>query len=345
MNDQSSISKHKTRNIKQELQNKERNQTVNIMKNANQQNRLLAAAASVALAFGASNAHAWLGGFEPADGYQPFLNMVQNYNAGHYGPNSGYGGAAAAITPNTDFWKALQGGTFSGGGVSYATGHQNLDRTYINTGAGSANDQSLQLTTNHVGWSGPALEYTYNIDAPDLGGVAPSSTGNDTVNMSLWYRAALNGTDNYGFVPEGYFGDAIEVRDSASNTGVKIGITQRATGDKLTYWNGSSLFESTIPAPEYKFDRIDLTVNVANDTFSLDYFQFNTSTMFNLVVNQPLMSAMNDFSVLDFRTSPGINNEKHFGMNIDDVHMRVVPEPASMSLLAASSLALFRRRR
>jgi len=40
----------------------------------------------------ASNAPAWLGGFEPADGYQPFLNMVQNYNAGQYGPNGGYGG-------------------------------------------------------------------------------------------------------------------------------------------------------------------------------------------------------------------------------------------------------------
>src|SRR5437762_10094821 len=50
---------------------------------------LAAAAAGTLLC--TSNAHAWLGGFENNDGYQPFLNMVQNYNAGHYGPNSGYG--------------------------------------------------------------------------------------------------------------------------------------------------------------------------------------------------------------------------------------------------------------
>ena len=81
-----------------------------------------------------SNAHAWLGGFENNDGYQPFLNMVQNYNAGHYGPNSGYGGGPVAITPNTDFWTAIQGGFGSGSNISYVTGHQNYDRTYVNSG-------------------------------------------------------------------------------------------------------------------------------------------------------------------------------------------------------------------
>lgn len=314
------------------------------MNRTNLRNRLLVAAASVTLTLSAPNAHAWLGGFEPADGYQPFLNMVQNYNAGHYGPNSGYGGGPSPITPNTDFWTAVQGGFFSGGQVSYATGHQFLDRSWVNSGLGNQNDQSLQLTTCHLGWNQPALQYQYTIDAPDLGGTPPLSTGNTVVDLSFWYRAALNGQDTLGGVTEGYFGNAIEIRDSSNNVGLRIGITQRTTGDKLTYWNGSTLFESTIPAPEFKFDRWDIRVDTSNDTFSLDYFQFSTSTTFNLVVNQPLQTPLNDVSLLDFRTSPGIGNDKHFGMNIDDVHFRVVPEPGTVGVIALAATGLLLRR-
>jgi len=304
--------------------------------------RSLGFAAGIAAA--ASSAHAYLGGFEQNDGYQPFLNMVQNYNAGHYGPNSGYGGGPVSITPNTDFWTAVSGGVFSNNSVSYATGHQNLDRQWVNSSIGSASNQSLQLTTCHLGWTGPALEYTYNIDAPDLGGVAPSTTGGATVKMSFWYRAALNGPDTFGQVPNGYFGDAVEIRDSGNNVGIKLGITQRATGDKLTFWNGSSLFESALPAPEFKFDRFDLTINLLNDTFSMDYYQFNTNTLSTLVTSQPLMTAMNDISQLDFRTSPGVGNDKHFGMNVDDFAFSV-PEPSTVGVLGIAAASLLMRRR
>jgi hypothetical protein len=299
---------------------------------------------AAAVAAAATNAHAWLGGFEQADGYQPFLNMVQNYNAGHYGPNSGYGGGPVSITPNTDFWVAIAGGNFSNNSVSYATGHQNLDRQWVNSSIGSASNQSLQLTTCHLGWTGPALEYTYNVDAPDLGGVNPLTTGGATVKMSFWYRAALNGPDTFGQVPNGYFGDAVEIRDSSNNVGIKLGITQRATGDKLTFWNGSSLFESTIPAPEFKFDRFDLTINLLNDTFSMDYYQFNTNTLSTLVTSQPLMTSMNDLSQLDFRTSPGVGNDKHFGMNVDDFAF-TVPEPSTIGALGIVAASLLMRRR
>ena len=292
-----------------------------------------------------NNAHAWLGGFEQADGYQPFLNMVQNYNAGHYGPNSGYGGGPVAITPNTDFWTAVQGGFFSGGAVSYATGHQNLDRLWWNNNIGSPNNQALQLTTNHTGWGGPALEYTYNVDTPDLGGVAPSATAGQKVSISFWWMGNLQGFDTSGQVPEGYFGDAIQFRDSANNVGFQVGMTQRAAGDHVTFWNGSTMFESTIPAPASKYDRWDITLDLANNTVSANYFEFLPNTLTPVLTNVPLMSAMSNFSSMDFRTSPGVTNEKYFGLRVDDFTMHTtVPEPTTIGALGVVAAAIAMRR-
>ena len=287
-----------------------------------------------------SNAHAWLGGFEPADGYQPFLNHVNVYNAGHYGPNSGYGGGPTSITPNTDFWRAIAGGF----GSSYGTGHQFLDRSWVNNGVGSRNDLALQLTTGHQGWTGPALNYQYDVDAPDLGGVSPSSTGGTKVNFSFWWKGHLQGADGLGFVPEGYLGHTVQMRDSGGNIGFQVGMTQRVTGDKVTFWNGSTMFESTLAAPASKYDRWDITLDLANNTVSADYFQFFGSVLTSVVTNQPMMNVMSDFTTLDFKTSPGITNEKGHGLCIDDVHMSVVPEPTTIAALGLGAAALVMRR-
>lgn len=297
------------------------------------------------LALSSGNAQASLGGFESGDGYLPFLNMVQNYNAGHYGVNNGYGGSSAAITPNTDFWTAVNGGFFSGNSVSYATGHQNLDRQWWNNGIGNANNQALQLTTNHQGWGGPALEYTYKVDAPDLGGVAPPATAGQVVNVSFWWMGNLQGADNFGFVPEGYFGDAVQFRDSSNNVGFQVGMTQRITGDKVTFWNGSTMFESTIPAPAGKYDRWDITLDLANNTVSADYYQFFPNTLTTVVSNAPLMTPMSNFTSLDFRTSDGVTNEKFFGLRVDDFVMHsTVPEPTTMAAIGLIGAALLMRR-
>jgi hypothetical protein len=303
----------------------------------------LVAAGTLALSPG--NAHAWLGGFEQADGYQPFLNMVQNYNAGHYGPNSGYGGGPVAITPNTDFWTAVQGGFFSGGNVSYATGHQNYDRLWLNNAIGSTNNQCLQLTTHHTGWGGPALEYTYNVDTPDLGGVAPAATAGQKVTISFWWLGHLQGADSSGGVLENYFGHAIQFRDSSNAVGFQVGMTQHTTGDKVTFWNGSSLFESTIPAPSSKYDRWDITLDLAAQTVSADYYEFLPNTTTTVLTNVPLMTTMSNFSSMDMRTSPGVTNEKFFGLRLDDFVMHsTVPEPATFAAVGLASAALMMRR-
>jgi hypothetical protein len=300
------------------------------------------------LAAVSSNAHAYLGGFENADGYLNFLNMVQNYNAGHYGPNSGYGGAANAITPNTDFWTAVQGGFFSGGSVSYTTGHGGYDRVFVNSNgvSGSSQDQGLVATTGHQGWGGPALQYTYDYDAPDFGGVNPATTGGSIVDISFWWRTHLAGAEVMGGVPENAYGNRIQFKDSANNVGLEVGITQHVTGDRVTLWNGATLFETTLAAPAFKYDRWDIKIDVANDTFSADYYQFLTNTTTTLATNQPLMAALGDLTSMDLQTSPGIQNDKGHGLNLDDFNVSVqVPEPSSIGALAVAAAAVLMRRR
>ncbi len=277
----------------------------------------LLAAAGAMLLSAASSAH--LGGFEAADGYAPFLNMVQNYNAGQYGANScNTGGVQMPIAPNSGSWEALSGGFSSGGSISYATGHFARDRTYTNTGgsSGSFNDQGLVLTTGHEGWNGPPLKYKYNLEACDLDGCEPADTGNTTVSVSFWVCWQLAGPEIGGQLPDGYYGDEIEFLDSTGNVGFKVGLTQRASGDKVTYWNGTSLFESAMVGASSRYDRWEVTLDLAADTVTAVFTPFSTGVPVTVVSNVAMMSAMSDFSAMTFRTSPGVNNQKL--MSIDD---------------------------
>ncbi|MBX3351877.1 MAG: hypothetical protein KF684_03000 [Phycisphaeraceae bacterium] len=278
--------------------------------------RATSLAALALLASAASHAH--LGGFEAADGYAPFLNMVQNYNAGQYGTVCGLGGSQTPITPNTGLWEALAGGFFSGGSVSYATGHSWYDRTWVNSGgtSGAASDQALVLTTGHEGWGGPALKYKYTLDSCDLNGCDPADTAGRIVKVSFWVCAQLAGPELGGQIPNGYFGDEIAFLDSSGNIGFMLGLTQRATGDRVTYWNGSSMFESTIVAANNRYDRWDITLDTGANTISADYYSFIANNTTTVLTNVPMMANMNDFAAMTFRTSPGENNWKL--MSVDD---------------------------
>jgi hypothetical protein len=306
-----------------------------------------AMAAPLAVCTGAS--YGWLGSFEAADGYQPFLNMVQQYNAGQHGASSGYVAMSPVpIVANSGLWTAINGGFSSGGGISYATGHQFFDRTYVNTlgASGAQSDQGLVLTTGHEGWAGPALKYKYNVDAPDLGGVAPSSTGGRTIKVSFWNRGQLAGAEVGGQVPDGYFGNEVALQDSGGNVGFKLGLTQRASGDTITYWNGSTLLESSIVGSSSLYDRWDVTLDLAAGTFSASYFNFPTSTLYPFVTSAPLMSGMTDFTGLEFRSSPGTNNSKLWA--VDDFSFVVRPIPGAPTVLAMLPGVIFaakRRRR
>lgn len=306
--------------------------------------RTLLASAGAVLTLSGS-AHAWLGGFEAADGYQPFLNMVQHYNAGQYGPNGGYGGGPTVIPPNTGLWKAINGGFFDpSGNVSYATGHQYLDRTWVNSsgGSGSASDLALVYTTAHMGAGGGALKYSYNFDAPDFQGVSPAATGSSVIQISFWNYGEIWGTDAGGLAPNGYYGNEINFGDGAGNLAFSLGLTQRPGGDHITYWNGSSIFESALLPTAGKYDRWDLSFDLVNDTVSATFFQFGTSTTFNLLTNVPMMNPINSLEMMTIRSSEGLFNGKYAA--IDDFKI-FVPTPGAAGLLGVAGLAALRRKR
>lgn len=300
--------------------------------------------ASVLLAAGAitSPAHAWLGGFEPVDGYQGFLNQVQIYNAGQYGPNSGYMAMSpSAITPNTGLWTAISGGS----GLAYATGHSFFDRQFVNSGLGSPNDQGLVITTHDQGWGGPAQRYKYSVDSQDLGGVSPPSTAGTKVTVSFWTKGGLPG-DPAGVngVPLGYFGNSVEFADSSGNIGFRVGLTYTSGGNAVTFWNGSSMFVSPLVHFGSKYDQWTVTLDLATQTVSADYFNFALNTTTNAVSGVPLMTPMSDYSTMYFQSSPGVNNQKNWA--VDDFAFRAVPAPsAAAGLIALGGVVLRRRRR
>lgn len=302
---------------------------------------LLVSVAGLAVAAASTPARAWLGGFEPADGYQGFLNQVQIYNAGQYGVNSGYvAPSPVAITPGSGLWTAISGGT----GLAYATGHFALDRQYQNSGIGTINDQGLVITTHDQGWGGPAQRYKYNVDSQDLNGVPPPSTAGQKIRMSYWSRGGLPG-DPTGVngVPYGYFGNSVEFADSSGNIGFRVGLTHRAGGNIVTYWNGSSMFESSLIHFGSKFDRWDVTLDLGTQQVTASYFNFILGTTTPVIANVPLMTPMSNFSSMFFQSSSGVTNAKQWA--VDDFTFFTVPAPSAAGVLGLGGLAALRRRR
>lgn len=279
-----------------------------------------------------STTNASLMGFEQSQGYGPFLNRVETYAAGTLPYN------LTTIPTNSGQWKRTD--PTVGGDISYATGHQNFDRTFRNGPGGNSSDQGLVLTTNDKGWSGPALKYTYDLDTQDLG-VNPLSTGASVVDFSFWWCAQLFGSEFPGAqTPEGYFGNEISFLDSDGNIGFQLGLTQRGSSDKVTYWDGNGpgndLFESSIVAASHKFDRWDISLDLKNNKFSADYFSFGTNTLHALATNASMMGNMNNFTGLSFRTSPGVENLKLLALDDFSFSVTSVPEPATITLITCA---------
>ena len=285
-------------------------------------------------------AEAYLGEFEGADGYGSFLNEVSTTNAGAHGANAG-GGSLATIPVNSGLWVKLQGPVYptpgTAGGVAYATGHQNLDRTNPGT-----SDQALVITTNADGWGGAPQEYAYSVDTYDLGGANPLSVGSDTIDISFWSCAQIVGSsDPASGLGPGTIGDTISFYDSSGNLGFSVGYRQPGTTTDYAATNVGSWVQSAVAVNPSTYHRWDITLDLLNDTVSIDIFEGATLT--TLVSGAPLINNMNNFTEMRFASTPGVNNAKIWSLDDFGMSVRPVPEPATLGLMALGGAAFLSR--
>ncbi len=279
-------------------------------------------------------ANAYLGGFEPVDGYEDFLNDVATYNAGQYGTNAG-GGTYVNIPDNTGLWTKLQGPLWptpgTAGGSAYATGHFGRDRT--NPGS---SDLGLVITTNADGWGGGPQEYSYTLDNFDLGGVSPASTGGDVVQVSFWSCARIFGTGEGGGLGAGTIGDTVSFYDSSGNLGAEVGYRQPGTTTDFAATNVGSWVQSTVSVNPNTYHRWDVTLDLNLQTVSIDIFEAGTLT--NLVSSAPLINPMSNLTELRFESTAGVNNAKIWSLDDFEMGVRVVPEPSTTLLVLLGSV-------
>ena len=213
--------------------------------------------------------HAYLGGFEQADGYvfastgyynpPAFDNWVDvvDYNAGQWGPNAGGGPLPVEIPVNSGLWSYnSQAGSF------YAT--QALRATWMGpaplysatTPAAQAASVATYVIGNHFNGrfgttalamrdavsAGP-LSYDYKLDSFDYGGTTPSTVTSGTVKTNFYFQP--NPPDNITAVvqnsngtvsivsPEKFY---MSFTDSTGNIGFQWGYAH----DNTVIWRAGS---------------------------------------------------------------------------------------------------------
>jgi hypothetical protein len=340
-------------------------------------NRSLKLVTFFAAVCAAAPVQAYLGGFEPADGYtiigvpQSGSNPVSQYidvtyyNAGQNGPNAG-GGAMTALAPDAGLWDLLtEPGAFfrnSATRTFYTSGAPPYNAfpsfsgddvpAYIigNHSPGYLSPSALALR-NETPFSGPPIggpmEYDYELDSFDFGGITPSSVVNGVVTMS--FRFCPNPSDPpnpSGALPRDKF--IMSFTDSVGDIGLQVGYA----GDNHVYWrpgSSGSWNYSGIFADATNWDQFSVSIDLTNDTFEINYHQIVPNINTTLApAGTPLGAGMADLTHLRWWLSDqvlgGVGGKNFFDAFGFDVPQIPEPSTAVLVLVAAYGMALKRRR-
>lgn len=323
--------------------------------------------ATIVVTLVAGRAEAYLGSFEPADGYtinqipssppSDFIDVTY-YNAGQWGANAGGGGPApqpfndpanlwhlltspGAFFPNTATRNTYVSGAppyppfpATAGVPIYVVGNHFMGRT----------GTCLALRNETFSSAGP-MEYDYTIDTFDFGGPAPPSVTGGTVTTGFYFCPNPSMPSQPGVQSPQKF--IMSFRDSSGTTGLQLGYAM----DNTVYWRpgNSGVWNYTpVIADSSNYDGFTVDINLANDTFDIKYFDFSTSNTLTLAApGTPLGAPMNDLTHLRWYLSDqvtgGIGGKNFF----DDFSFRVkqVPEPTAAGLFTAGALALIKMKR
>jgi hypothetical protein len=335
--------------------------------------RLAAFLAAIAALCLVTPVYAYLGGFEPADGYtistipqgsSPASQYVDvtYYNAGQNGANAG-GGAVASIATDFGLWslKTQPGAyfrtaakrrfytpgappyspfpSFSGDDVpAYIIG--NHSPGYLSPSALALRNET-PLSGGPVG--GP-MEYDYRLDTYDFGGTAPASVTSGVVTTS--FRFCPNPTDPVGTPPRDKF---IMSFSDGGNIGLQIGYA----GDNIIYWRPGSSGAWNFPgiiANSTNWDQFPVSIDLGADTFGINYTPIATNITATVAPSgTPLGVPMQDLTHLGWWLTDQVTGGTG-GKNFCDAFgfaVPNVPKPSSVLLLtmAACSAWLPRRRR
>lgn len=322
----------------------------------------------LALALSTISSQAWgfLGGFEKDDGYiTVFINSswfagtnpqtsgptpdydVSKYNAGQFGLNVNPSSPGNYINNPSGIgglWQKTQGALmasnvlpgFSSPGspnlASYATSH-NLSPGSSPPIKPLAGSQAFVVTTNTVGWGGIPQTYDYKLDSLDLGGMIPSSTGNQTLKVSFYSCASISGTGEGfpygGGLGAGTIGHITSFLDGFNKVGVEVGYIQPGTTQDFAAIRvgGGSWINTGVAVQRDGWHRWDLELDLATDKVSIDLtpvttFQHSATpgplafgSTSTLASGASMINAMSSLEKLQFTSTPGVNNSKVWALD------------------------------
>jgi hypothetical protein len=313
-------------------------------------------------------AHAYLGGFEPADGYilapipqgsnpASLYSDVTYYNAGQHGANAG-GGGPVTVAPDSGLWDLLTPAgaffrnvatrtTYTGGAPPYGPyptfGSGDDVPAYIigNHSPGYLSPSALALR-NETPLFGPPIggpmEYDYDLDTYDFGGQVPASITGGVVTVA--FRFCPNPSDPpTGGPPRDKF--IMSFVDGGGTIGAQIGYA----GNNDVYWRTGSSGPWTYPgitADATNWDQFSVSIDLTADTFSVNYHQIVPNINTTIVpAGTPIVPMGNLTNLRWFLTDQVLGGTG--GKNFFDAFqftVPVIPEPSSVLLVLSGALGL-----